>query len=141
MDDGMSGRQVYGNENIEVETPRPLGRSMLRGLACKCPNCGKGQIFDGFLAVKPKCEACQENLSHQRADDLPAYLNIFVVGHVVIGAMMVLMTWKILGMWAMMAVTILLCLIASALLMRPLKSMVVSIQWALRMHGFGGLHD
>ncbi len=120
---------------------RPLLGSALRGLACKCPNCGKGQIFDGFLKVKPACEKCGEDLSHHRADDLPAYLNIFFVGHVVLGTMMVFMTWKLLSMWATMFVTIFICVAAAFLFMRPLKGMVVGIQWALRMHGFGGHHD
>ena len=112
-----------------------------RGLACRCPNCGDGRIFNGFLAVKPTCESCGEDLSHQRADDLPAYLNIFVVGHVVVGAMMVLMTWNFFSMWTTMAITIFVCVAAALLMMRPLKGMVVGIQWALRMHGFGGDHD
>ena len=127
-----------GNEDTEK---RPLLRSALLGLACKCPNCGTGKIFNGFLQVKPSCDSCGEDLSHQRADDLPAYLNIFVVGHVVVGAMMVFMTWNLLGMWATMFATIFLCVLAAFLMMRPLKGMVVGIQWALRMHGFGGHHD
>lgn len=135
-----TGQHIFKNSPI-VETERSMSKAALRGLACKCPSCGKGQIFDGFIKVKPNCEECQEDLSHHRADDLPAYLNIFVVGHVVIGAMIVLMTWKMLDMWATMFVTIFLCVAAAIVLMRPLKGMVVGIQWALRMHGFGGHHD
>jgi uncharacterized protein (DUF983 family) len=131
--------QHFGSEPPADE--RSFLQASLRGLACKCPSCGDGKVFNGFLSVTPVCEACGEDLSHQRADDLPAYLNIFVVGHVVIGAMMVLMTFDVLGMWATMAVTIVLCVASAFLLMRPLKGMVVGTQWALRMHGFGGNHD
>lgn len=131
--------QIFGSEAPDEE--RSFMKAAMRGFACKCPSCGEGKVFDGFLSVTPVCEACSEDLSHQRADDLPAYLNIFVVGHVVIGAMMVLMTWDLMGMWATMAVTIFLCVAASIVLMRPLKGMVVGTQWALRMHGFGGNHD
>ena len=126
--------------DISEETPRPLLRSMGRGLLSRCPACGEGHLYDGFVTVKPACESCGEDLSHHRADDLPAYLNIFLVGHTVLGAMMILMTWNLLGMWAMMAVTLLVCVIAALSFMRPLKGMVVGSQWALRMHGFGG-HD
>ncbi len=131
--------QIFGSDAPEKE--RSFMQAAMRGFACKCPSCGEGKVFDGFLSVTPICEACSEDLSHQRADDLPAYLNIFVVGHVVIGAMMVLMTWDLMGMWATMAVTIFLCVAASIVLMHPLKGMVVGTQWALRMHGFGGNHD
>lgn len=135
--------ETYGtsvNIHNEDKNDRPLMRSAGRGLLCKCPNCGEGKIFNGFLSVTPNCEVCNEDLSLHRADDLPAYLNIFVVGHVVVGAMMVLMSWKLMSMWATMFVTIFLCVVSAFLLMRPLKGMVVGIQWALRMHGFGG-HD
>lgn len=131
--------QTFGAESLNDE--RSFTQAAMRGLACRCPSCGEGKVFNGFLSVAPSCEACGEDLSHQRADDLPAYLNIFVVGHVVIGAMMVLMTWDLLGMWAMMGVTIFLCVVSAFLLMRPLKGMVVGTQWALKMHGFGGNHD
>lgn len=124
-----------------VEPHRAFTRSAMRGAACTCPACGEGAVFDGFLKIVPQCSACGEDLTHHRADDLPAYLNIFVVGHVVIGAMMVLMKWQLMGMWATMFVTIALCLVAAFALMRPLKGMVVGTQWALRMHGFGGHHD
>lgn len=127
-------------EQITDFGPRPMWRSMLRGFAGKCPQCGDGSIFDGFLKVAANCPSCGEDLHHHRADDLPAYLNIFVVGHVVIGFMMIVMTWKLMGMWTTTIVTMLLCVIAAFALMRPLKGMVVGLQWALRMHGFGG-HD
>ena len=138
MQDNSKVMVFNGEAPLEHRSFFTAGR---RGLACRCPNCGEGRIFDGFLAVKPTCETCGEDLSHQRADDLPAYLNIFVVGHVVVGAMMVLMTWNFFSMWTTMAITIFVCVAAAFLMMRPLKGMVVGIQWALRMHGFGGDHD
>jgi uncharacterized protein (DUF983 family) len=117
---------------------RPLWRSMRRGFACKCPNCGEGDLFAEYLKTHDHCEACGEALFHHRADDLPAYLNIFIVGHVVIGFMMIVMSWKLMGMWTTMFVTIALCLVVAFLLMRPLKGMILGSQWALGMHGFGG---
>jgi len=80
-----------GSGPAEPEPYRPFFKSAWRGMSNKCPNCGEGAVFDGFLKVAPQCKTCGEDLSHHRADDLPAYLNIFLVGHVVIGAMFVLM--------------------------------------------------
>ena len=130
-------------ENVTqiAQLDRPLARSIKRGIFCKCPHCGDGKIFDGFLKVVDQCEQCGEDLSHHRADDLPAYLNILLVGHVVIGFMIILMSWNLLSMWQMTFATAALCLSASFLLMRPIKGMIVSIQWALSMHGFGGHED
>lgn len=133
--------KAIAEDALMNEPARSMTQAAKRGFSCKCPNCGEGKIFDGFLKIKDACDECSEDLFHHRADDLPAYLNIFVVGHVVIGAMMVFMTWKLLGMWATMFATIFLCIAAAFVMMRPLKGMVVGIQWALRMHGFGGNDD
>ena len=53
-------------------------------LGGRCPNCGEGKLFRAFLKVNEKCPACGEELFHHRADDLPAYLVIVVVGHIVV---------------------------------------------------------
>ena len=98
-------------------------------------------MANALLAVKPKCSSCNEEFHHHRADDLPAYLNIFVVGHVVVAMMMMALTWKLVGMWTGMFMTIGIAILASVLLMRLLKGMVVGAQWAIRMHGFGGNED
>src|SRR5580658_4475171 len=37
-----------------ITPPNPI----LAGLACRCPRCGKGKMFAGFLGLKPTCEAC-----------------------------------------------------------------------------------
>lgn len=132
---------MYTPDQFIEEPARPLRASIIRGLRCRCPNCGEGPVFQGFLQVRPQCSHCGEDLSHQRADDLPAYLNIFIVGHVVIGFMLLVMQLDLMGMWTTTIVTALLCVIAAFTLMRPLKGMVVGMQWALRMHGFGGDHD
>jgi len=121
--------------------PRPVLQSALRGAAGKCPACGEGHVFSKFITVADACDHCGEDLSHHRADDLPAYLNIFVVGHVVVGFMLVVMTYKLMDMWTTTFVTMAVCVISALFLMRPLKGMVVGLQWALRMHGFGGHED
>ncbi|MCB1417173.1 MAG: DUF983 domain-containing protein, partial [Nitratireductor sp.] len=82
---GLSGPREWGGED---EAPRrAVLPAMLRGASGKCPHCGKGPIFQGYLGTRQTCEACGEELFHHRADDLPAYLNIFITGHVVVGLM------------------------------------------------------
>lgn len=122
------------------EPKRPLLDAMARGGRCKCPSCGNGSLFSRYLKTVDHCAACGEAMHHHRADDLPAYLNIFLVGHVVVGFMLMLMTWEILSMWSLTAATVVISVICAVLLMRPLKGIVVGAQWALQMHGFGG-HD
>mgnify|MGYP000598445531 CR=1 FL=1 len=67
---------------VERES-RPLLQAVWNGMRCRCPKCGEGKLFRAYLKVNDACPACGEQLHHHRADDLPPYLVIFVVGHVV----------------------------------------------------------
>ena len=60
-----------------------LVKSMATGFLGRCPHCGKGKIFGRFLKVRPDCESCGLEMHHHRADDLPPYIVIFIVGHIV----------------------------------------------------------
>ncbi len=134
----MPVEQFDPDTSASLNEGRPLFQSMLRGLSGKCPNCGEGELFARYLKTHDTCRHCGETLHHHRADDLPAYLNIFIVGHVVIGLMVLIMKFDLMGMWTTMFVTMAACVLTSFYLMRPLKGMVVGSQWALGMHGFGG---
>jgi uncharacterized protein (DUF983 family) len=123
------------------EAERPLGRSIKRGMLNRCPNCGQGKLFHNYLKVVDNCTSCGEDYHHHRADDLPAYLVILILGHVLVGGFMatdlvfVLPGWVHFAIWAPIGV------ISSLLSLQPVKGGVVGLQWALRMHGFGGNHE
>lgn len=129
----------YGGEAARAN--RPLVRSMWRGFLCRCPNCGEGRLFDRFLKVTPQCTTCDEAFHHHRADDLPAYLVIFIVGHIVVGGFMGVEMTSGLGPWQHLAIWVPLTIVASIVLLQPVKGAVVGLQWALHMHGFGGEED
>lgn len=135
----MSTKQ-FSNE-VEVLETRKTWPAMMKGLCGNCPSCGETKLFTGGLKVQDKCLNCNEEFHHHRADDLPAYLNIFVVGHVVVALIMIALKWDIVGMWTGMFITIGVAILVSIFMMRPLKGMVVGAQWAMRMHGFGGNED
>ena len=130
----------FETNHVELEAPRSVATAMMNGARCKCPSCGQTKLFQSGLKVHDTCSECGEELHHHRADDLPAYLNIFIVGHVVVGIMMMVFIWNLMDMWSLMAVTIAASILIAVFAMRPLKGMVVGAQWALRMHGFGN-HD
>lgn len=71
-----------------VHFHHPLFRSIGRGLAQRCPCCGKGGLYRRYLKVRPNCEACGHDLARYPADDGPAYLTILLVGHLIIGPML-----------------------------------------------------
>ncbi len=120
-----------------ITTERPTKPAMWRGLQRKCPNCGEGHMFDGYLKVVDECPVCGEDLHHHRADDGPAYLTILVVGHLL--APLIHVTWTHFRPEPMVMATIftVFCVALSLFLLPRMKGFVVGIQWSRRMHGFG----
>ena len=117
---------------------RPLGLALRRGWQCRCPNCGAGMMMRSYLKVRDACPVCGEDLSHQRADDGPAYLTILVVGHILAPLIYyVFVTYRPEPM--VLASFFTTATVALALFLLPrFKGMFVALQWAKRMHGFGG---
>jgi uncharacterized protein (DUF983 family) len=130
--------QVFGGG---AKPARSALQAIGRGLMCRCPNCGKGRLFSSFLKVADHCENCGEEFFHHRADDLPAYLVIVIVGHIVVGAFMSVEATSTLSTGEHLAIWIPLTIVMALALLRPVKGAVVGLQWALYMHGFGGHKD
>lgn len=127
-----------------TDTPvseRPLATAMWRGIKCRCPACGEGKLYRQYLKVADECSVCKEELHHHRADDAPPYFTMFITGHIVIAGLLMLEqayappTWVHLAIWMPMLVVL------SLVLLPPVKGALVGLQWALRMHGFGGRTD
>ena len=56
-----------------------VAESAMRGIACKCPRCGKGKLYSGFLTLRPRCEACGLDYAFIDAGDGPAVFIIMIV--------------------------------------------------------------
>jgi uncharacterized protein (DUF983 family) len=125
-------------QTIELENDRPVGLALRRGWRCRCPGCGSGPMLRGYLKVRDTCPVCNEELHHHRADDGPAYLTILIVGHLLAP----LILWAFVHYrpdpWVLASVFSVGTVGLSLFLLPRLKGMVVAMQWARRMHGFGG---
>ena len=120
-----------------VYNPRDTGQAMLRGLRHTCPQCGKGALFSAYLKVNDTCPRCAEALHHQRADDAPPYFTIFIVGHIVLGGLLMMEKAFKPEPWQHAIVWLPLTVVLSLILLPRIKGLMVGLQWALRMHGFG----
>jgi uncharacterized protein (DUF983 family) len=129
----------HTEQDFESQTPaRDWRAAARRGWSLRCPHCGEGQMFRAYLKVADACPLCGEELHHQRADDAPPYLTIFVVGHIVIGALMLAdERWPALSLWIHGTVWPLLTIVLSLWFLPRIKGALIGYQWALRMHGFG----
>ena len=110
--------------------------ALARGVRGTCPSCGEGPLFRKFLKVTDTCQACGEALHHHRADDMPAYIVMSIVGHIVVG--LVLWTEFRYGwpMWLHLSLWLPLTVVLTLALLQPVKGFIVALQWGLRMHGF-----
>ncbi len=120
-----------------AEDDRPTWPAIRRGFRRRCPHCGQAHMFDGYLKVTDVCPVCGEELLHHRADDGPAYLTILVVGHLMAPFIHIVFTRFRPEPMVMATVFTIACVALSLYLLPRLKGVVVGIQWARRMHGFG----
>ncbi|MGB1211746.1 MAG: DUF983 domain-containing protein [Pikeienuella sp.] len=126
--------QLSGTQTEKA--PRPLRQALLRGWRRRCPNCGGGEMFSGYLSVKEDCDICGQAFSHHRADDAPSWLTMLIVGHIVGPLMLAVYQGFALPFWVHAVIWPLLAMTGVLILLPRTKGAIVAFQWAHRMHGF-----
>ena len=126
---------VWSQESA-LKEKRDVWQALKRGFRGRCPRCGEGRLFRAFLKVDNACSVCGQDFTPHRADDLPAYLVIVIVGHIVVPLALMIETDFAPPVELQLAIYLPLTLFASLALLQPVKGAVVGVQWALRMHGF-----
>ena len=83
MENVSAHPDVWTRETGAAEK-RDVWTALKRGFRGRCPRCGEGKLFRAFLKVDDHCSVCGLDFTPHRADDLPAYLVIVIVGHIVV---------------------------------------------------------
>ena len=104
----------------------------LTGLACRCPACGEGPLFDGYLKVAARCEACGFDLVKADSGDGPVVFIILIVGMIVVFGMLFTEFTVHPPIWVHLLVWLPLTVILSLALVRPFKGVLVAMQFANR---------
>jgi uncharacterized protein (DUF983 family) len=112
----------------------PLRVSLWRGARNRCPVCGEGKVFQGYLRVAEECGHCHAPLGKLRADDAPPYFTIFLVGHLLLPPVLWIERHYMPEIWIQMAVWIPTFAIVTTLLLRPVKGATVGL---MSRFGFG----
>jgi uncharacterized protein (DUF983 family) len=107
-----------------------IGTGLRRGLALRCPNCGEGRLFAGFLKVSPHCEGCGADNTVHPADDAPPYLTLMIVGHVVLPVMFWADRAFAPALWLHFAIWLPLVATAAVALLPFTKGAVIGLAWA-----------
>src|SRR4030088_1598571 len=100
-----------------------------RGLACKCPRCGKGSLYAGFLKLRPNCEACGLDYAFIDTGDGPAIFIIMIAGAIVVGCALIVEIKSQPPYWLHAVLWLPLILATTLLPLRAMKSLLIALQF------------
>ena len=102
---------------------------LLRGLRKLCPNCGVGSVIRGYLNQSYSCKNCGERFNHISADDGPAWLTLFVVGHLLAPMLFFFGTSNFLAVWQIILLLSSFALVAIYFLLPRVKGFFIAVIW------------
>lgn len=121
---------ALGGRPAAQRSPPNVWLGLHRGVVRKCPACGQGPLFSGYLAVIPVCSACGNDNEQYPSDDFAPYVTIFVVLHLMIPLLVMAdRSWQ-MSVGLEMALAIPIFLVATLLLLPFAKGAVIGFAWA-----------
>ena len=118
--------------NEAAGTPEPettVLQSALRGLACRCPRCGQGKLYAGFLTLAPACDRCGLDYAFIDTGDGPAIFIIMLAGGIVVAAALIVEVKYQPPYWLHAALWLPLILVTTLLPLRAMKSLLIALQF------------
>jgi uncharacterized protein (DUF983 family) len=101
----------------------------LAGLACRCPRCGKGKLFQGFLTLRPSCDACGLDYAFIDAGDGPAVFVVLFAGFVVVTCALIVEFKYAPPFWLHAVLWGPLILITTLWPLRAMKGLLIAMQY------------
>jgi uncharacterized protein (DUF983 family) len=114
---------------MDEHLPATLAQTAMRGLACKCPRCGEGKLYMGFLTLRPRCEACGLDYAFIDAGDGPAVFIIMIAGFIVVGSALIVEIKYQPPFWVHAALWGPLILATTLLPLRSMKALLIALQY------------
>lgn len=99
------------------------------GLRCRCPRCGKGPMFDGYLTTRERCEVCGLEIAAHDSGDGPAVFIIFILGALVVPMALMLESAISPPLWVHGIIWGIVILGGSIGLLRPFKGVLIALQY------------
>ena len=110
-----------------------LWTGISRGFCRKCPNCGEGKLFRGYLKIQPTCAACGHDNGRYPADDAPPYFTILLVGHLLVAPLLLFpWIWEA-SPWLVAPLTLIPLAVLTLLLLPRVKGGVIGALWAIKL--------
>lgn len=99
------------------------------GLRGRCPRCGEGRLFSGFLTVAPRCGNCRLDYSFVDSGDGPAVFVILIIGFVVVALALWMEVTLGPPLWVHFLLWVPLAVVLSLSTLRPLKGVLIALQY------------
>jgi uncharacterized protein (DUF983 family) len=114
---------------MPTETLPTVTESALRGIACRCPRCGKGKLYAGFLTLAPRCESCGLDYAFIDAGDGPAIFIIMLAGAIVVASALIVEVKYQPPFWLHAVLWLPLIAATTLLPLRAMKSLLIALQF------------
>jgi len=109
--------------------PATLSQIIIRGLTCRCPNCGNGKLFSGYIRLAPRCESCGLDYAFSDSGDGPAVFIILIAGFVVVVAALIVEVKYQPPFWVHAVLWIPLVALVTLVPLRSMKSLLIALQF------------
>lgn len=132
------GPFAFPGSPMSFEFERPPVGPVSAGLRGRCPRCGTGKLFDGFLDLAPDCGVCGLDNGFASSGDGPAVFVTLIAGAIVVG----LALWTDVAydppLAVLFSIFLPLTLVVCLGILRPLKGLLIALQYRNRAEQ-GGL--
>ena len=118
----------------KIDLPSRMVPALLRGARGQCPRCGASALFRKWLKPVDRCGHCEQDWSVQQADDFPAYIGIFVVGHLLAPVVIAMNGTFGMSAWLTLAIILPVAVVMLLAMLQPTKGAVIAFLW---WHGIG----
>jgi uncharacterized protein (DUF983 family) len=106
-----------------------VAQSAMRGIACRCPRCGRGKLYGGFLTLRPNCDACGLDYAFIDSGDGPAVFIIMIAGAIVVACALIVEVKYQPPLWLHAVLWLPLILATTLLPLRAMKSLLIALQF------------
>jgi uncharacterized protein (DUF983 family) len=121
----------------QIDLPAGWIAALVRGAKCHCPRCGEAALFRKWLKPVDRCPHCRQDWSVQQADDFPAYIGIFVVGHLLAPVVIAMISGGISPLLTL-AIILPVSVVMLIAMLQPTKGAVIGFLW---WHGIGAFRQ
>lgn len=115
-----------------TQAPKPSVPLLAAALFCRCPRCGRGTLFEGYLKVRPGCEVCGLSFAGHDTGDGPAFFILMPLCILTAMLALLLEVYATPPMWVHLVIWPVFITLFAGVALRPVKAAMVALQYRFR---------